>query len=115
MMSTNQKELFNKVKTHLLMQKAKSKNWAGCCMYRDGEEKRCALGCLISDEVYDEGLEGEGLCERTSGVKAALEKSGVHFDEGVFDMLCALQCLHDDSEPDTWATKLDDLEENLNR
>jgi hypothetical protein len=113
MMNTYQLELFTRVKTHLLTQNAKSLSAGGACKYRGYEGRSCALGVLISDEAYRVDFEGEGLT-KNNDVEEALEESGVLFNKGVFTMLHHLQSIHDESEPDKWAAKLDALEVDLN-
>jgi hypothetical protein len=55
----NKQELFDKVAVHLINQGKKSSNYEGC-RYRHGE-LRCAIGCLIPDDVYTSKLEGQDI------------------------------------------------------
>lgn len=63
---TNQ-EIFTTVKTHLLSQQAKSVLPAPpgvttpTCAYRGVNGLRCAVGCLIPDELYDRYMEGKSI------------------------------------------------------
>lgn len=74
---TNQ-ETFDRVAEHLLKQDAKSLRH-GACAYRGDAGLKCAVGCLISDEDYEYGIEGCGVwstrllewCHR-NGYSAAL-------------------------------------------
>jgi hypothetical protein len=58
----NAQELFNKVATHLQTQRVPSEKQddtgAFVCAYRDDKGNKCAFGCLIPDEGYNETLEG---------------------------------------------------------
>jgi hypothetical protein len=56
---TNQ-EVFDTVVTHLLAQGVKSESETGC-MYRGPHNLKCAVGCLIPDELYDSIIEGSNL------------------------------------------------------
>lgn len=61
------KEIFSKVKTHLLTQNKTSENESGRCLYRGPDKLKCAAGCLITDEQYDitmEGYKWEGLVNK---------------------------------------------------
>lgn len=77
---TNQ-EAFDIAARHLLKQRRKS-YWGGACAYRDGYGLKCAVGCLIPDELYKPemecsdfgaGLSVAGLCEKYPEVAALLE------------------------------------------
>lgn len=55
-------EIFDTVATHLFTQgeQAKTINEDGesMCAYRSPEGKKCAVGCLIPDELYRDDMEG---------------------------------------------------------
>lgn len=53
-------EIFNKVKTHLLLQRRQSleDDHPETCRYRGSGGLKCAIGCLISDEEYELNIEG---------------------------------------------------------
>ncbi len=99
----NKQELFNKVATHLIQQgkpaaeitdsEATGKQVA--CFYRGPEGTKCAVGCLISDEVYTEELEGFG--SKNMYVQQALKQSGVNLDDDSLALLSQLQTVHDSS------------------
>lgn len=60
----NHQEIFNKVAEHLLTQNAKAMLGEEC-VYRSEDGCRCAIGCLIPDELYRPEFEGknvDGLC-----------------------------------------------------
>lgn len=52
-------EIFDTVATHLFTQgkRAMDPN-TDRCAYRTPDGKKCAIGCLIPDELYDQGMEG---------------------------------------------------------
>lgn len=54
---TNQ-EAFNKIVARLMDGTGRSVNDEGRCMYRAPNGLSCAVGCLIPDDEYDEGIEG---------------------------------------------------------
>lgn len=51
-------EVFNKVVRHLLTQKQKARVGT-TCMYKTPEGLKCAVGCLIPDELYSQDIEGK--------------------------------------------------------
>ena len=74
------------------------------CMYKAGELK-CAAGCLIGDDEYQDDFEGEawgGLVRR----KIAPNKH--------FLLISKLQFIHDVYEPKHWEEKLKELAEEFN-
>lgn len=91
----NHVELSEKIRDHLISQHAKSENVFGSCKYRNADGLMCAVGCLITDEVYDTGLEGNMSSDPV--ILEALEKSGVAMDEATIAMARAWQAYHDSS------------------
>ena len=108
------KELFEKVKNHLLTQNAKSmyipnsEIGTQACAYRGKEGKKCAAGCLILDKFYTPELEGLGASH--SLVTEALIQSRILPNQIV--LVDRLENIHDYSEPEDWEEKLTLLEEN---
>lgn len=102
------REVFEKVKAHLLSQNGRSRNGLGDCLYRGPGDMKCAVGCLIANEHYNLGLENKLVFD--SEVRASLEKSGVPTDHCTINMLSALQVCHDDEEVNDWPEYLDAIE-----
>ena len=102
------KEVFELVRTHLLAQKAPSLSSDGdaMCMYRGSYGRKCAIGCLISDEDYNTDMEG-------SCVDNVIYVNGDVIYDPYIEMLASLQTLHDEVEPEYWGTALADLYANL--
>ena len=102
----NKREVFNKVKDHLLGQGTQSMDETGCCAYRGNDGMMCAVGCLITDEAYTIDIEGKSV--EAGAVGIALEESGVtHIPLG---LLKGLQYMHDSVEVEGWPERLDELE-----
>ena len=85
-----EQEIFDKVYTHFVVERNPcSVSADGTCMYRGLNGAKCAVGLLIPDEQYQEGMEGMSasmLCEEYPSV----------CDWGVSpDFLMSLQCAHD--------------------
>jgi len=118
MATMTDREVFDRVKSHLLTQGARSVSETGSCRYRGDGGLKCAAGVLISDELYHPGLEGQTVWHST--VIDALEASGVPVS--ALAMLTDLQELHDfggEEEfdpplegriPDLWPAGLDRIE-----
>lgn len=117
--------IYDRVKTHLLTQNAKSQTSTPLpyeqtrvtCSYRGTEGRTCAVGCLITDECYSRTLEDRAVCERV--VYDALACSDV-VAGGVdtlgwiclvdrprdLRLLDALQRVHDGDAVADWPVKL---------
>jgi hypothetical protein len=52
-------EIFDKVCTHLMTQRTRSIQVI--CAYRGENNTMCAIGCLLSDEMYCSQMEGESI------------------------------------------------------
>jgi len=101
------REIFDKVKKHLLKQGERSSE-DGWCLYRSGDLK-CAVGCLIPDDLYKEDMERtaiNGLFNKFYGV---MKKIGLKHEHK--NLLVSLQNIHDTAEPIHWETNLNRLEE----
>lgn len=73
------------------------------CCYRTKDGLKCAIGCLIADEFYDEELEGANLHSahpRSQAVVTAVRNSG--WEDFSLNLLCELQHIHDNSDPKEW-------------
>lgn len=116
------REVFDKVKAHLLKQKVRSINTTtGSCMYRGSDNMQCAVGCLIADVQYAPRLEGNAIniidddidhkAFRQTELCEALSLSGVDVsDEDTVYMLSVLQKVHDKMAPGDWPRLLNMVE-----
>ena len=107
------RELFERVRTHLLAQGRPSLDRSGGCVYRSPEGLRCAVGALIPDGAYHPGLEGLGAssdCVMDVLVDAGVVPAGCVPSSPVMDMLDSLQYVHDTCPHGLWAAALDRLE-----
>lgn len=106
------REVFEKVKAHLLSQNKKSIimygfNTNGICAYRGDNNLQCAVGCLIKDEFYTSKLEGM-MMGRSTTLELVLNSSGV--PDSSFQMLRNLQSIHDCQPPELWQEILNKIE-----
>ena len=53
-------EIFNTVSIHLINQKQCSRD-INVCLYRGPNGLKCAVGCLIPDDMYDSKMEGKTI------------------------------------------------------
>jgi hypothetical protein len=99
----NHQEIFDRVAEHLLTQNQRSSvqtiSSPNSCRYRLGELK-CAIGCLIPDELYDPEMESHTVVG---------DSVRYLFDEKFLPFLHNLQRIHDVDPVDQWQESLDEL------
>ena len=93
---TSAQEVFNQVVTHLRAQGVRSVHNDGGCAYRSPGGNKCAVGCLIPDEVYHPSMEGTNV-----NYMLRHRPELVHLSEYV-RLLGHLQHLHDNIPSDHW-------------
>ncbi len=113
----NAREIFVKVKNHLLAQNQRSVTAGdGLCAYRGDNGLMCAVGCLIPDDHYDPKFEGTYVLSNQLRpvLKALGILDGAQYDTAEYeksaDLLERLQSLHDDVDPKNWPQELAALE-----
>jgi len=91
-------QISEKIRDHLTAQKARSLSDNGLCRYRGENGLMCAVGCLITDEVYSNNAGRiESECADNHKVHNALVESlGFEIDEPTERMMCRWQEYHDD-------------------
>lgn len=93
-------EVFAKVVTHLRKQNAVSAKQNGMCVYRGPNGMKCAVGCLIPDDVYKPEMECGGvgvLFMNFPETAKEIGKDNIH-------LLRHLQTIHDQYSPLRWET-----------
>lgn len=119
---TNQ-EIFNKVRDHLLKQNAQALvPGTTTCRYRDMRGNKCAVGCLISDEMYRLDMEGLRVSDalltdddysqwgRAKKIMVpALAQAIGELNTSNLNLLAGLQNIHDNFLPPSWEKKLGQL------
>jgi hypothetical protein len=103
----NTQEAFTTIVTHLAKQAKKALSVgdgsASYCMYRSPEGLKCALGCLIPDDLYEPamdsgmGMQASLLLDRYPALKKVLSDVDVQ-------MLGDMQFLHDSCIVSEWGT-----------
>ncbi|MBN3756034.1 hypothetical protein G3N95_24040 [Paraburkholderia sp. Tr-20389] len=104
-------DVFDIVATAMLRQNARATADGVKCMYRAPDGKRCAIGWLVPDEVYEKSLEFFGV--RDIAVRLATESG----DAGRFarflyihmPLLRDLQGMHDANLPAEWPQTLREI------
>lgn len=101
---TNQ-QVYNKVKAHLLTQKTKSYSRSlGICVYKMVRStKKCAIGCLLPDDVYESSMEGVGV-ENLLRLYPKVNELFIGVDVSLLD---ALQTIHDKESVKKWPHQLE--------
>lgn len=100
-------EIFDTVATHLMKQKERAFNHSlNMCAYRGSNNTKCAIGCLIPDEMYTQKMEANTVSELFAKfLNVADHIGGEHLS------LCSdLQKIHDDI-PWDWKNELINLAE----
>lgn len=81
--------VFDFVVAHLREQGERSANTDGFCFYRDGAGRKCAIGCLITDEDYRPALE-------TRSASNIMTEERLRYLGRYLLLLPTLQRIHDD-------------------
>ena len=100
--SKSLQDIFGEVKVHLLSQRKRAvegKAGETFCKYRTASGLKCAVGCLVPEELYSEDMEGASVLATVKYLR---------FDYR-FELLSNLQAVHDDNQPVYWGELLDDL------
>lgn len=100
-------QIFDRVKTHLLTQNAKATSGGGICKYRGVDNRKCAIGCLIPDSLYEKAMEGYLVNGLFVDFPYAMSMAGLHRDDEEF--LRDLQKIHDGHLPPFWPKLLTDF------
>ena len=110
------RDVFNHVRNHLLEQNQQAMYQSGGCVYRKSNGLSCAIGCLISDEHYDEDIMEDQPVTDTDvmlGIHLSNPEWNTNSRRSARAMLFFLQKVHDDLTPYTWESDLDYLESIL--
>ena len=113
-MTMSMREIFNKVEKHLLKQNTRSIR-VGSCKYRTDSGLSCAVGCLMTDNMYSHTLEGESV-RATEVVEALAPIIGVspRHRAKKLDLLHRLQGIHDGDSITEWDVKLSEAKLDFN-
>lgn len=110
----SEKEIYERVSAHLLTQRTVPEDENGSCRLRCEDGRRCAIGSLISDEVYRPNIEGIGISYYQHASDGALLQmlyaSNVNaYDQEIMALLIELEAVHDDTRVTEWQTLLLDI------
>ena len=99
--------LFNTVAAHLLTQGKKAtvmdSDDAELCRYRGDGGTKCAIGCLIPDELYRPKMEGRNIGSLIYDNEFGLISLFAGVNKGI---LGQLQRVHDNYPPEQWLRQL---------
>jgi hypothetical protein len=100
-----QQEIFDIVARHLLTQNAKAHR-GDKCVYRAEDGKKCAIGCLIPDDVYSPDMEGQSIL---SLLESDVWTKKLPFSLDDAEFLGYLQAIHDWHDLSVWKDKLQEI------
>ena len=109
-MSVN--KIFYKVQKHLLKQYEKSESKYAGCQYRSDNGLSCAVGCLMTDDIYDSSFEGNNMEDIwMAGWEALTPIVGVDYELRLLklNLLYRLQLVHDNEPVEHWASNLAEI------
>lgn len=108
--------IFEIVEKHMLKQKKQSVNSGGMkCAYRGVDGLKCAVGCLIKDEFYRPDIE-HGLSTTPAAQEAVAKSLGYEKEQlpkNILNLLCDLQDIHDQEEPECWKRELKKIRKRI--
>ena len=103
----DKKQIFKRVTKHLINQNEKSE-LNNTCFYWSDNGNKCAVGCLIDEEVYTEDLE-ESLVSEPHVIEAINKSLNDTITDTDVGLLRDLQRLHDQEEIKDWQFCLNKL------
>jgi len=89
-------EVFETIARHLFTQGVQAKANT-VCLYRGDNGTKCAVGCLIPDDMYNPDMEEMALYRIVENAKQSdiFRLPGYFFDDSVYHVLEAMQTVHD--------------------
>lgn len=106
-------KLVNMVEQFLLTQGERAVDGLGMCKYRSPSGLRCAVGCLIPDELYTKNIEGACLNQAYGPEYDELVKVLGAAGLTKLALLEKLQFIHDELDVRRWKGAFKALRENL--
>lgn len=78
-------------------------------------DAKCAVGCLIIDDFYDQNLEGN-VIQQNANVWDSVRKSNPvwKMTDGSYNLMRNMQNIHDNNPTDDWANLMEKLEKDFN-
>ncbi len=101
-------QTFDKVKTHLMEQQKKALSLSNTCCYRAADGSKCAVGCLIPDELYSRDLEGYSVWSHDYNTLKGPTHLMVQLGHDLL-LLRDLQECHDSYDVSEWPKRLSDI------
>lgn len=101
------------VEKFLLAQRERAADGLGMCKYRAPSGLKCAVGCLIPDELYTKNIEGACLNQPNGPEYDELVKVLAQCELTNLNLLEKLQFIHDELAVGKWRGAFEALKENL--
>ena len=116
-MTMSMRQIHTKVSKHLLKQGKRSEDGTGVagnnCVYRSSDGLMCAVGCLIPDDEYYSGLEGQDV-NRGMVLDTLRGVIGTRWSSSwrKINLLERLQFIHDQVPVENWSIRLEELKKD---
>lgn len=110
-------QIFDAVVAHARQQPERALNEFGHCRYRDHYGRKCFVGALIPDELYQPRMENqsvEAVFEFFPEVEAHIIQDDQEHKSSIKFLLIKLQDIHDYYTPEVWEDKFRDLAQQSN-
>lgn len=112
-MTTLEQSIFDKVVIHLRKQNAKSLDLiTNACAFRGENGKKCAIGCLISDEEYTSDMESYGYLRLLEEAYPKLFVSTLDLNSK--KLIGRLQRIHDLTNVESWEKGFENVVKEFN-
>lgn len=105
-------QVFNQAKEHLLKQGERSVSDLNC-MYRSDNGLKCAAGCFIADEEYNEWMEGKTWDVLVNNLPGRFPHMFGYDTSSHKALIYQLQIIHDSCGPEDWEFNLGLLEQEV--
>ena len=107
-------KLFNVAARGMLRQMKRSETeYSGTCKYRterDGQTLKCAVGMMISDNVFQPEMNDYGSFRNSEIIQNAVAKSQkVNINSELINLGQTIQSIHDTYQPENWKAKLSEV------
>lgn len=103
--------ILEKVTTHLLKQNAKAQNNGNCLYWEQNSGNKCAVGCLLKEELYDIKIEAKPINHPLIGGILA-QSIGRELTVQEVDVLKQAQRIHDDHTVENWYELLEEAKKD---
>lgn len=110
----NKQKVYDDVCAHLIAQNSRSLDENHFCVYRSAEGKKCAVGGIMPDHIYNSNMESKTvfshrLIPLLDYLDCEYSKNEDNVSGADVAFLSGLQSIHDECEPCQWKDSLKDF------